>query len=132
MTRTTSAAVEAIIEVDSAIALDPFIEIASMLVTQVCVPKGYDAETLERIERWLSAHFYTNRDMRATSESAGPVSASYQHKEDLGFDSSHYGQTAMRVDYLGALSALNQQAKKGGKIAVSVAWAGSCSATSST
>lgn len=123
--RTTSAEVAAIIEVDDSIDLDAFIEAANSLVTAVCVPKGYDATTLARIEKWLAAHFYTNRDPRATSESAGPVSQSYQHREDLGFDSSHYGQTAMRIDYLGALAALNAQAKKGGKVTVGLYWGGS-------
>ena len=65
MVRTTSSDVEGIIEVDASISLDPFIETANAFVTECCSSVStYDATRLELIERWLSAHMYTNRDMR--------------------------------------------------------------------
>ncbi len=132
MPRTTRTLVAEIIELDVSIvpndaAMLPFITVANELVTEVCAePAGpkvaYTAERLEYIERWLSAHFYTNRDPRTSSESAG-VSASYQSQIGLGLDTSHYGQTAMRLDTNGGLSKLNEDAKKG-KPKVSGFWAG--------
>jgi len=95
MARTTSTAVELLIEVDALISLTPFIEAANALVTEVCTGGSHDSTRLELIERWLSAHFYTVRDMRAEQERAGDVSEKKQSRVDLGFDSSHYGQTAM-------------------------------------
>ncbi len=128
MARTTASAVEGIIEIDAKISLTPFIELANALVTQCCtgdsVEITYTDAILELIERWLSAHIYTNRDPRAISEKAGPVSERTQSKVDLGFDTSHYGQTAMRIDYQGGLSALNEQIKSGGVSTVGATWLG--------
>jgi len=124
--RTTDAEVKAIIEVDVNITLTPFIAAANTLVTQCCtdLDDDYTATELAQIETWLSAHFYTVRDMRAEGEKAGPVSEKKQSKVDLGFDTSHYGQMAMRLDYHGGLASLNEQIKKGIKKAVSVTWWG--------
>lgn len=126
MARTTDAEVEGIIEVDSDIALTPFIDVANAMVTQCCtnLTTAYTAAHLILIETWLAAHFYTVRDMRASEERAGPVSERFQSKVDLGFDTSHYGQMAMRLDWQGGLANLNEQAKKGGKKGVGVAWLG--------
>lgn len=139
MPRTTRTLVAEVIELDVSIvpndaAMLPFITVANELVTEVCTgtagPKvAYTAERLELIERWLTAHFYTNRDPRTASESAG-VSASYQSKIDLGLDTSHYGQTAMRLDTNGGLSKLNKDIKKG-KPQVSGFWAGTKPTTGS-
>jgi len=125
MARTTSTAVALIIEVNASISLTPFIEIANAFVTECCSSvTTYDAARLELIERWLSAHCYTIRDMRAESEKASDVSEKKQSKVDLGFDTSHYGQIAMRIDTAGGLAKLNEEAKSGGIQAVGVSWLG--------
>lgn len=132
MARTTRAQVEGIIEVDATIipnddAMAPFIAVANELVTEACVTNGpstaYTNDRLELIERWLTAHLYTHRDPRAVTEKAGSVGAGYQSKVGLGFDTSHYGQTAMRLDTNGGLAKLNEDTKKG-KPRVSVYWPG--------
>jgi len=123
--RTTSAAVALIIEVDANINLTSFIEVANALVTECCSADDYDATRLELIERWLSAHVYTIRDMRASEERAGAVSERKQSAVALGFDSSHYGQMAMRLDTKGGLAVLNEQMKKGKGQAVQISWLGS-------
>lgn len=124
--RTTSVAVAGIIEVQtspSVIPLDPFIETASSVVDEV---EANDTDTilgssrLELIERWLSAHFYCMRDPRTTSEAAGPVSASYQSRVDLGLKTSHYGQMAITLDSTGYLAALSN----GKVIRAGVTWLG--------
>lgn len=132
--RTTRANIAAIIELDDSIVPDdaamlPFITIANELVTEFCTGTTYGPTTaysdvrLELIERWLAAHFYTNRDPRAVSEAAGSVNSSYQSRVDLGFDTSHYGQTAMRLDTNGSLARENELMKKG-KPRLTVAWLG--------
>lgn len=125
MPRTTATAVGLIIEVDAAISLDPFIEVASALVDDACSGASYSAEKLERIERWLSAHFYTVRDPRAESEKAGAVSAKYQSKVDIGLNSSHYGQMAMRLDTNGGLAKLEKDIKEGrSSVEAGIFWLG--------
>ena len=125
MARTTSTAVEEIIEVDSNISLTPFIEGANALVTECCGDsENYTATDLELIERWLSAHLYTIRDPRVEVEKAGPVSQKMQSKVDLGFDTSHYGQMAMRLEWEGGLSALNERVKNGQRRLVGITWLG--------
>ncbi len=52
--RTTERAVIGIVRISTAVAsVAPFIEIANNLTNNVCVPEGYDDETLEKIEREL-------------------------------------------------------------------------------
>ena len=126
MARTTSDLVKGIIEVDSGIVLTPFITAANALITQCCtdLDTDYTDAQLIIIETWLSAHFYTVRDMRAFEERAGSVSERKQSKVDLGFDTSHYGQMAMRLDWQGGLSSLNEQIKKGRARTPLVTWVG--------
>jgi len=135
MARTTPTLIGGIIEWDSDeskvtfISMTPFIDVANELVTECCGSSGYTAMRLELIERWLSAHFYTVRDPRVESEKAGPVSEKFQSKVGLGFDTSHYGQMAMRLDTEGGLAALNEQVKKGKKVTVGVTWLGTADPT---
>jgi len=119
--RTTSDAVAAVIEVDVAIDLAPFILVANELVTEVCSNKNYTDSRLELIERWLSAHFYTNRDPRSVNEKAGSVGATYQSAVDLNLSTSHYGQTAMMLDTAGGLASLSNRKMKR---TVGVTWLG--------
>jgi len=119
MARTTSASVEAIIEVDASISLTPFIEAANALVEEIASDSGHNNARLELIERWLAAHFYAMRDPRVTSERAGPVGASYQSAVALRLNSSQYGQMAMTLDTSGLLNTINA-----GKIQVKAVWLG--------
>lgn len=124
MALTTEAAVAAIIEVDATIPLAPFIEIAAELVTEVTAGAGYTAVRLELIERWLSAHFYAIRDMRAASERAGPVAQSFQFKVGLNLANTMYGQQVMMIDTAGGFAALSKRSEKGQTKSVSVLWLG--------
>ena len=126
--RTTSISVQGIVEVDSAIALTPFIAAASSVVTSRCVDlyttAVYSDETLELIERWLAAHFYLIRDRRAKSESMGGASASYHDAGRIGLESTEYGQMAMALDTAGGLAALNKMMNNGGVTSASIQWLG--------
>lgn len=83
--------------------MTPFIASATVIVDRVvtcAARKGItltDAE-LELIERWLAAHFYSCSDKNITSKSTEGASASYAGQTEKGFDSTLYGQTAMRID----------------------------------
>lgn len=132
MARTTAALVAKIIEVDSSIIVTPdtdfapFIEWANAIITDVCVPLGYDDERLALIEKWLSAHAYAIRDPRITSEAAGKgaVSASYESKVDLNLNLTRYGQSAMVLDTKGGLASLQQKLLKGISIQPSITFIG--------
>jgi len=133
MARTTRANVALIIELDAEIvpddtAMAPFIDVANEFVTEACTGDNgpetpYTDDRLELIERFLAAHIYTNRDPRPASESAGSVSTNYQSRVDLGFATSHYGQTAMRLDTNGGLARLDKSTTKGTPV-VGGFWAG--------
>ena len=122
--RTTSAEVQEIVDVESGVDLEPFIIAANELVTECCAGQDYSDTRLAEIERWLAAHFYCIRDARAVSERAGSVGQTLQSKVDLGFDVTHYGQMAMRLDTEGGLAALNERIKTGKRTGVSVTWLG--------
>jgi hypothetical protein len=123
MPRTDFERLKAVVEVDEDIVSDDttaqlFIVPANELVTECCTgDKGpstpYTEDRLTTIETWLAAHFYAQRDPRIKSETAGPVKADYQHSIQLGFDNTHQGQMAMRLDTNGGLAKLNDEAKKG-------------------
>lgn len=119
--RTTPTAVGKIIELDPTITdITPFIDIASELVTEICVPAGYTDSRLEMIERWLAAHFYAIRDPRYASEKAGSVGASYQHEVGLNLAVTTYGQQAMILDTKGGLANLNKSTELGRARKVSI------------
>ena len=122
--RTTEAAVEKIVEVDSTIDVEPFIEVANELVTEVCADSTYTAARLELIERWLSAHFYSIRDMKVATEAAGSVSQTFQYAVGLNLNVTVYGQQVLILDTDGSFAALQAQAKSGTMRTVGITWLG--------
>jgi hypothetical protein len=118
--RVTSAEVEEIIEIDSTIITDltPFITVANRIVEDNLTSSvlAIADETLKEIERWLAAHAAAHMDQRVASETAGPVSASYQHKLGLDLRNTMYGQMAIILDPTGTLAALADG--KGGLVRV--------------
>ena len=126
MARTTSSEVQEIIKIQAGYDLDPFITAANELVTEVCdvTAAGYTDARLALIETWLAAHFYAQYDPRSETEKADVVSRKRLKRADLGFNNTHYGQMAMRLDTYGGLAAINDQMIKGGKAVMSVTWVG--------
>lgn len=124
--RTTSADVALIIEVETSISLDPFIEVASALVDELLVttPVTYDDTRLELIERWLSAHFYAIRDLRRSQERAGSVGELFQFRLGLNLAVTMYGQQVMLIDTAGILAALSKRAEEGQKASAGITWLG--------
>ncbi len=112
--RTTPEAVAKIIEVDTSLRsladiLEPFIETASQVVTDVCGGSGYTDEKFELIERWLAAHFYGCFDPQLQGETAGPVTATYFWKTGYVLNQTRQGQQAMLIDTDGSLARYNKQ-----------------------
>ena len=126
--RTTYEAVIKIIEIDATVTADlvPFIEVANMLVTDICTDydTAYTDAKLELIERWLSAHFYAIRDQRKDTERAGPVSERNQYMVGLNLDQTIYGQQAKLLDTNGGLAALNKRMRTGLVATPSLEWVG--------
>jgi hypothetical protein len=113
MIRTTVEAVALICEIDTDISEDlaPFIETANNIVDQVCLDSGYSDATLELIERWLSAHFYNQRDPLASQEAVKGVSVTYEGRTYTGFRNTRFGQQAMMIDTAGNLKLLDDMDK---------------------
>ena len=126
MARTTSTLVTNIlVDVESDVGLDQFITVANRIVTKQCTDSTFTTAELEYIERYLAAHLYTvSRPIAVHEGIAGGPSETKQHSENLGFDSSHFGQTAMRLDWSGKLASLNNRIKKGLRSSVSLTWLG--------
>lgn len=112
MVRTTAEQVGKLVEIDSDLDVDEFIKLASSLVTEVCVPLGYDDDRLEIIERYLATHLYKLRDRETrlrTESIEGAITSSYDSKVDLGLSLTHEGQMAMFFDTKHGLATLNKQ-----------------------
>lgn len=118
MARTTSDLVKGILLQDydakKAPSLTPFIDTASIVVDEVvrlAAGAGYPlaANVQEMVERWLSAHMYQQSDKGYQSKGQGGASASFAGQTTMGFESTLYGQTAMRLDFSGYLTAINKR-----------------------
>lgn len=119
--RTTPLKVQSILvgHYDGTSSLVPFIETASLMVNKIvtCMAgkslTAHDSDTLEMIERYLAAHFYTHSDKVTQSESKGKASGSYQGQTGKGLESSDYGQTALILDDSGCLKSIAMGARVG-------------------
>ena len=129
MSRTSRIEVTAILvgHYDGTTELDAFIDTANELVTWL---DGEDSDgvlttaLLEKIERYLSAHFYAHADQLLQSKSTGGASGAFQGQTGMGLASTQYGYTAMVLDVTGRLAQLNKEAEKGGKQRASITWLG--------
>lgn len=105
--------------------LDPFIDAANELVTEVCAATGaYTAARLALIETWLAAHFVAVRDPRYMSENMGGASASYQAQIGMNLSLTTYGQQAMLMDTQGGLAYLDKHVSQGKRGRVGIVYLG--------
>ncbi len=110
--RTTREAVRAIIETDSNVNVDVFIDTANTLVTYVVTKDTASVLTtalLIKIEEYLAAHFYALKDPQYEQKKTDKASATFQGKTAMGFDSTWWGQTAKRLDVSGTLAILDKE-----------------------
>lgn len=112
MAWTTEVLVRSIIKTDPDLtSLQAFIDAAHELVLTHCI--GIEEQEGVDVETWLAAHLITIRDNRVASENVSDAGVTYQHKIDLGLNSSMYGQTAMLLDKTGGLAKWNKQILNG-------------------
>lgn len=126
MAYTTAAEVAAILAPapsDTSV-LAPFIAAANSLVVNVCVPLGYDSDTLTQIETWLSAHFYCISAAQTNEEEADTLRDRFDSKVDLGLKVTRYGQMALVLDYKNGLARLDFAAMGQGKPRPNITWLG--------
>lgn len=103
---------------DGATDLQQFIDSATTLVDAVVTlanNKGsfynnlLTSSSLEIIERWLAAHFYTMYDQMMQSKTTAGASASFQGTRGPSISSTTYGQTAINLDPTGCLAAISNR-----------------------
>lgn len=104
MARTTAADVEKIIEVDSSLDIDAFIDDATTFVDEYLTGAGYSDAILEKIEKYLSAHFISMRQRQLTEETFGDAGVKYAGKFGMGLNGSQYGQQVQVLDKKGILA----------------------------
>ena len=134
MAYTTYDAVSGIVTMKDSITTDaaPYIETANFLVTKLCEPATdedgnlyHDSTSLELVERWLSAHFYSIHDVRPDTQKADVVMKKVQYKVELNLAQTQYGQQAMLIDISGALASWNDDVTSGKTaLRVSTSWGG--------
>lgn len=52
----------------------------------------------DRATKWAAAHLVSMMDQRKAKEKGGPVSVTYEGETEMGWQSTRYGQTALRLD----------------------------------
>jgi len=88
-------------------AIDAYIEVASDIVDDVAAnDSSISSGRLERIERFLAAHYATSQDPRASSQSGESRSISYVDRENEG--TASYYELATTLDPTGII----QEAQK--------------------
>lgn len=117
--RTTTTKVEQLIpDYDSDLSTQPFIDTAVAIVDWlVTVDTDGDntAALLERIEAYLSAHFYSHKDQFLTSKSTGGASGTFHNTSAMVFMGTPHGQTACALDVTGKLAQRSKETEEGMK-----------------
>lgn len=123
MPRTTSGPVQKLLmddyNLDDLPSLDPFIETANAVVSRVSAYATANSLTvtsveLELMERWLSAHFYAMSDQPLAESETQKAMGVFQGRTGMYLEGTKYGQTALNLDFTGALSAVTSQNRVGG------------------
>lgn len=103
--RITSDDLAEVIAIDADISAAVAIDTAHYLVEDHCSGYGYEEDRLILLEKWLAAHLYAVLSPQLRSETIGPISESYVIGQlGKGFDSTMYGQQALRLDVSRGLS----------------------------
>ena len=116
MARTTALRVSEIVETIPTISLLPFIAAANTMVNWLATKdtlQELDSTTLEEIERWLAAHFYSCRDQAYQAKSIGRTMGHFQGQTTMVLASTMWGQQAMLLDVTGRLGQRSKDAETG-------------------
>lgn len=108
MARVTVTEVKEIIETTLEVSdIKPYITAANLTVTEwLGSSTVLSSAQLKEIERWLTAHFIAaTRERQVSQEKIGESSAKYMGKsDDVGLNSTTYGQQAILLDTSGTLA----------------------------
>ena len=104
--------------------LAPFIDTANAAtgaVATCATNKGVSLSDtiLERIEAYLSAHFYGHADQFYSEKQTENASAKFQGETKTGYESTQYGQTAISLDTSGCLLTMSR-----GQTTLTIGWLG--------
>lgn len=113
MPRVTDAEVKSLI--DTQRDTSPFIDTASLVVTESIAPKGLSDDRLRQIELYLAAHFTTLAEERGglAMSRTGDSEERYAVGDlGRGFNMTRFGQQALALDSSGALASLSTSAGK--------------------
>lgn len=113
MARTTAEKVRAVLNRDydsrREPSLTPYIEAASALVDDAAAADtSLSSSRLEKVERWLAAHFYKVSDKPYLEKWTGDAKAKYDGATGKYLEATLYGQTAVALDTSGYLAGLAQ------------------------
>lgn len=106
--RATDAEVKQILSTD--IDTTPFINAAHRIVEDNELgSQGVGSATLKSIEQFLAAHLASSREKQLKSETTGRASATYQGETGKSLEATHYGQSAIALDWTGTLANLSNR-----------------------
>lgn len=111
MARTTAEEVQEIMDTSLTTAqIDPYITVATNIVTEHLVGCGLGDTELEEVERWLTAHLIAiTRERQASQEKLGDASITYAGVFGSHLNSTTYGQMAAMLDRCGVLASLGKR-----------------------
>jgi len=112
MARTTAAEVMEIMPDTSLTTaqINPFITVATGIVTEHLADCGMSDAELEEVERWLTAHIIAiTVERQAKTEKVGEASLTYQGNFGEGLKRSTYGEMVMMLDNCGILAQIGKR-----------------------
>lgn len=120
--RCSASDVQAVIETDEDIDLEPFIKTANARINALLLSCSAMASSLSSelaiVETWLAAHYCAKINPALTQEGAGKASGSYETGVVGKYlESTRFGQTAIEVDSSGCLAKLQSSLMKGAQSA---------------
>ncbi len=114
MAEVTAQEVEGIVDIPSDLDLTPFIETASLIVTEDLAGKGLSTARLKQIELYLAAHYAIVRIERGQLIKNKTLNAEDQYGGDFttGLNLTRYGQQAITFDTSGTLAEMASSSRK--------------------
>ena len=111
MARTTQEAVREILNTSlDDEAVENYVDIANVIVTDELDNTSLTDERLTLIERWLAAHLIAiTQERMATQEKLGEASITYAGAFGKGLQSTSYGQMVAMLDLSGTLNQLGKK-----------------------
>lgn len=85
-----------------------FVDDANVYVDEHLTDEGLSSAILEKIEKYLAAHFLSMLDRRTSEEDVGDTSFTFEGDSGMGLKATTYGQQAIAYDTTGTLQKLSE------------------------